>query len=104
MMLIKVDYPSTRRGARHHRPHERASPPVAQQVLTHCRLRGCSGRRQVFVHHALAEYVVRLVYATRTPAEHGLTDVALLAVVRGAPRASLGIVAAARAPALVRGP
>ncbi len=31
---------------------------------------------QVFVHHALVDYVVRLVLATRSPAEHGMSDVA----------------------------
>ena len=44
---------------------------------------GCSrSRRDVFVHHALVDYVVRLVFATRTPAEHGLTDVAGWLVLR----------------------
>jgi MoxR-like ATPase len=49
----------------------------------------------VFVHHALAEYVVRLVLATRKPNPQ---------LAYGAsPRATLGLVAAARALALLRG-
>jgi MoxR-like ATPase len=47
--------------------------------------------------------VVRLVLATRTPAEHGLSDVAGWVAYGASPRASLGIVAAARAMALIRG-
>ena len=47
--------------------------------------------------------MVRLVYATRTPAEHGLTDVASWLSYGASPRASLGIIAASRALALVRG-
>ncbi len=58
---------------------------------------------RVFVHHALVDYVVRLVVATRTPAEHGLTDIAGWVSYGASPRATLGIVAAARALALVRG-
>jgi MoxR-like ATPase len=58
---------------------------------------------RVFVHHALVDYVVRLVLATRTPAEHGLSDVAGWVAYGASPRASLGIVAAARALALIRG-
>ena len=58
---------------------------------------------QVFVHHALVDYVVRLVVATRQPNEHGLTDIAGWVSYGASPRASLGIVAAARALALVRG-
>nr|WP_246331217.1 MoxR family ATPase [Saccharopolyspora hordei] len=57
----------------------------------------------VFVHHALVDYVVRLVVATRSPNEHGLSDIAGWVSYGASPRASLGIIAAARALALVRG-
>jgi MoxR-like ATPase len=79
-------------------------PPVADQVLTPAelvRLQGVASR--VFMHHALVDYVVRLVVATRSPGEHGLDDVAGWVSYGASPRASLGIVAAARALALVRG-
>jgi MoxR-like ATPase len=78
--------------------------PTPDQVLTPdelVRLQGVASR--VFVHHALVDYVVRLVVATRTPTDHGLTDVANWVSYGASPRASLGIVAAARALALVRG-
>src|SRR5581483_9290337 len=58
---------------------------------------------EVFVHNALVDYAVRLVVATRAPAEHGLADVAQLIQYGASPRASLGIVRAARALALLRG-
>ncbi|MDN5915587.1 MAG: MoxR family ATPase [Pseudonocardia sp.] len=81
-----------------------AEPPVAEQVLQPADLvRLQRTAEKVFVHHALVDYVVRLVVATRTPAEHGLTDVAGWIAYGASPRASLGIVAAARALALVRG-
>jgi MoxR-like ATPase len=80
------------------------TPPVASQVLPLAELvrlqRVASG---VFVHHSLVDYVVRLVYATRTPAEHGLTEVAAWLAYGASPRASLGLIAASRALALVRG-
>ena len=79
-------------------------PPVANQVLPITELaRLQMVAANVFVHHALVDYVVRLVYATRTPGEHGLTEVAGWLSYGASPRASLGIVAAARALALVRG-
>ena len=80
------------------------SPPEANQVLPIeelARLQQVAAN--VFVHHALVDYVVRLVYASRTPADHGLADVAGWLSYGASPRASLGIVAAARALALVRG-
>ena len=81
-----------------------AEPPVAEQVMTPgelVRLQGVAS--QVFVHHALVDYVVRLVVATRTPAEHDLADIAGWVSYGASPRATLGIVAGARALALVRG-
>ncbi|MCP2251555.1 MoxR-like ATPase [Prauserella aidingensis] len=78
--------------------------PEPQTVLTPdelVRLQGVAS--QVFVHHALVDYVVRLVLATRTPSEHGLSDVAGWVSYGASPRASLGIISAARALALVRG-
>ncbi|GIL26460.1 MoxR-like ATPase [Actinocatenispora comari] len=58
---------------------------------------------EVFVHNALVDYAVRLVLSTRTPAEYGMPDVAGLVQYGASPRASLGIVRAARALALLRG-
>lgn len=78
--------------------------PTPNQALTPgelTRLQNVAAR--IFVHHALVDYVVRLVVATRTPAEYGLTDVAAWVSYGASPRASLGIIAAARALALVRG-
>ena len=57
----------------------------------------------VFVHHALVDYVVRVIAATRTPADLGLTDVAGWIAYGASPRATLGIIAASRALALMRG-
>ena len=68
-----------------------AEPPVAQQVIEPdelVRLQGVASR--VFVHHALVDYVVRLVVATRTPAEHGLADVAGWVAYGASPRATPG--------------
>jgi MoxR-like ATPase len=79
-------------------------PPEPHRVLDPAelvRLQEVAGG--VFVHHALVDYVVRLVLATRIPAEHGLSDVAGWVAYGASPRASLGIVAAARALALIRG-
>ncbi len=80
------------------------TPPTPQRVLDPAeltRLQDVASR--VFVHHALVDYTVRLVAATRTPGEHGLSDVAGWVAYGASPRATLGIIAAARALALLRG-
>ena len=78
--------------------------PLANQVLDPSQLIRLQERADaVFVHNALVDYAVRLVIATRIPAEYGLHDVAQLIQYGASPRASLGIVRAARALALMRG-
>jgi MoxR-like ATPase len=57
----------------------------------------------VFVHHAVAEYAVRLVMATRDPAAWQLPELVPLIANGASPRGSLGLVRAARALALLRG-
>lgn len=57
----------------------------------------------VFVHNLVAEYVVRLVLATRTPSEFGMPDLDNVIQIGCSPRATLGLVAAARALALIHG-
>ena len=78
--------------------------PAINQMLNPIDLIGLQARAdQVFVHNALIDYAVRLVTATRTPAEHGMPDVAQLIQYGASPRASLGLVRAVRALALLRG-
>jgi len=103
LFKIVVDYPSAEE-EREIVYRMGVTPPSAGQVLSSAelvRLQGVASR--VFVHHSLVDYVVRLVIATRTPGEHGLSDVAGWVAYGASPRASLGIIAAGRALALVRG-
>ncbi len=103
LFKVLVDYPSVE--------EEREivyrmgnTPPTASRVLdpeTMVRLQRTAAN--VFVHHALVDYVVRVINTTRRPAELGLTDVASWLSYGASPRATLGIVAAARALALIRG-
>ena len=103
LMKINVGYPSA--------AEEReiiyrmgVTPPVASTVISTDdlrRLQDTAGR--VFVHHAIVDYVVRLVLATRAPRQIGLNDVAGWVSYGASPRASLGLVAAGRAMALLRG-
>jgi len=103
LFKINVDYPT---------PEEEreiiyrmgVTPPEPKQVLeTGDLLRLQEVAANNFVHHALVDYVVRVVTATRRPEQFGMPDVKSWIAFGASPRASLGIVAAARALALVRG-
>lgn len=79
-------------------------PPEPKQILTTgdlLRLQDIAAN--VFVHHALVDYVVRIVTATRHPEQLGMNDVKTWISFGASPRASLGIIAASRSLALVRG-
>ena len=79
-------------------------PPHANRVLSLddlVRLQDASDA--VFAHRAVVDYAVRLVQATRVPAEHGLGDLTTSIDYGASPRASLGLIAGARALALLRG-
>jgi MoxR-like ATPase len=79
-------------------------PPQAQPVLSLPEVLALQDAAdRVFVHHALAQWAVRLVLATRSPADYGLPHVAAVLEHGVSPRGTLGLVAAARALALLRG-
>jgi len=55
------------------------------------------------VHHAVRDYAVRLVMATREPAEWKLPELAGQIALGSSPRGTLGLLAAGRALAVLRG-
>ena len=79
-------------------------PPHAEQVLSLDQLVELQSQvDSVFVHHAVAEYAVRLVMATRDPAPWGAPELAPLLAHGASPRGSLGLVQGSRALATLRG-
>jgi MoxR-like ATPase len=79
-------------------------PPEPQPVLTAEQVIALQRKAdEVFVHHAVAEYAVRLVYATRDPERYGVPELRRQLAFGASPRATLGLLAAGRALALMRG-
>jgi len=103
LMKVNVSYPAA---------HEEmqilqrmsVEPPQAEQVLDPQRLIALQQTAaQVSVHELVADYIVRLVMATREPAHYHLPDLRQVIDIGASPRATLGLVAAARALALLHG-
>ena len=103
--LLKVD-------VAHPRGHEEfdilrrmsVDPPQPTTILSPAEivtLQRASDR--VFIHNLVAEYIVRLVLATRSPLEFHLPDLAGVVEIGASPRATLGLAAAGRALALIHG-
>src|SRR5579871_4542977 len=103
MLKVLVDYPS----------HDEELTVVARSlepavrlgaVLSLEDLRGLQGLVSgVFVDPALVSWAVDLATATRRPAEHGLSEIAPYISYGASPRGPIGVIAAARALAVIRG-
>jgi MoxR-like ATPase len=79
-------------------------PPRAEQVVSAEELVALQAATDdVFVDSGVVDYAVRLVAATRDPAVVGLGDLTGFIAYGASPRGSLGLVAAGRALALLRG-
>jgi hypothetical protein len=79
-------------------------PPEATQMLTIEQLVELQvAVDDIFVHHAVQDYAVRLVMATRDPVGWRVPEIAGHVGLGASPRATLGLLAAGRALALMRG-
>lgn len=81
-----------------------STPPRARRLMTPADvLRLQRATEEVFVHHAVAHYIVRLVMATRRPADYGADSIGGVLEYGIGPRGSLGLLSASRALAVLRG-
>jgi len=103
LMRIPVDYPTPGEEARIVQRVEGGMPVVARLLDPDDVVALQSAARAVYIDDATADYAVRLVLATRDPAGHGLPRLAGLLEYGASPRASLGLVRAAKSLALLRG-
>jgi MoxR-like ATPase len=102
LMRIPVDYPTARE---EHEIVDRASlrAPASAALLSTDDVAGLqAAAASVYVERSVQDYAVRLVLATRNPTEHKV-DIAGLLAYGASPRASIGLVGAGRALALLRG-
>ena len=102
LMKVLVGYPTAREEAEIVRRIS-VRRPVANRVFEPAELRQLQEYvDDVFVHDAVVDYAVRVVMATREPAKHGLDDLQRLIAGGVSPRATLGLIAASRALAVMR--
>ena len=79
-------------------------PPAAARVLDAESLIALQhAADEIAVHELVADYIVRLVMATREPEQYRLPDLKGVIDIGASPRATLGLVSSARALALLRG-
>ncbi len=102
LMKILIDYPSPTEEAEIVRRHG-VTPPEAQLTLDAGTLLDLQrAADEVTLDHGTLQYAVDVVQATRDPAGYGLPDLVDYVSYGASPRATLGLIAAGRALALVR--
>ena len=103
MMKVLLDYPS---------PTEEVAivdrmsqiPPSAEQILTVEDIVALQQTaRDIFVDRSVTEYAVNLVLATRAPEKFNMPELKTFIEIGASPRATLALVLAGRALALLRG-
>lgn len=103
MMQVNVDQPTYEEESEIARRMSVAAPE-ADEVITLEQLDAlCAATDNVFVHHAVQDYAVRLVMATREPVKWKLDSLTSAIALGASSRATLGLVQASRALALLRG-
>ena len=103
LMQIVVQQPSYHEEVEIARRMGVAAPKAEQVLSTEQLLTLQRVADDVFVHHAVLDYAVRIVMTTRDPATGGLPQLAPHVALGASPRATLGMVAAGRALAVLRG-
>ncbi len=103
LMKVVVDYPTPAEELEIIR-RVSVDAPSASQVMTTDELERIQQLAdRIYVDSGVAQYAVDLVMATREPASRGIPELEPLVDFGVSPRATLGLVAAARALALIRG-
>ncbi|MCO5318509.1 MAG: MoxR family ATPase [Microthrixaceae bacterium] len=103
LMKVVIDYPApgeeieiVQRMGTH--------PPTASEVMTLGEVTALQRLAEdVFVERSVMEYAVNLVLCTRTPENFGLPELRTFIELGASPRASIGLIRAGRALALMRG-
>jgi MoxR-like ATPase len=103
LMRIPVDYPTPAEEREIVRRYDAASPTADRLLDAEDVVALQAAARAVVLDEPTADYAVRLVLATRDPASQGLARLTGLLEYGASPRASLGLVRAAKALALLRG-
>ena len=105
MLKVKVGYPTSEQELKilDRMAGAMSEPEVTRVMSTDEILSARDVARHIFVDDKIKQYVVNLVNATRDPKRHGLDGLATLIEHGASPRASINLVKAAKAHALLQG-
>jgi len=103
LLKVKIGYPSKteeRDIVRHNMSGEQ--PNIHKVVTTKALIRAREVMHGIYMDEKIEQYILDIVFATRTPAEYGLKELAPLLHYGASPRASIALAQASRALAFLR--
>ena len=105
MLKVFLEYPSKEEERQIIRSNVRQEGmPQARNVLSTTDIKRCRDLvKQVYLDEKIEQYIVDIVFATRTPEEYGLENLKPLISVGCSPRASINLAIAAKAYAFLQG-
>jgi len=103
MMKLKVDYPKKNEERKILRQAARTdqADPVKPAVKAKQILDAQKTINDIYVDEKVEDYILNLVFATRTPDEYGLGDLSQLIEYGASPRATINLILASRARAFL---
>jgi len=103
MLKVVVNYPEKGEEMRIIRQNISGNQPQPQPVVTPEQIiRARNVVREVYMDEKIERYIVDIVFATRTPNEYKLPDIAPLISYGASPRASISLAMAAKAYAFIK--
>ena len=103
MLKVIVGYPSKEEEKQIIRMNNSGEFPKANKVVEPADIiKARKVVREVYMDEKIERYIVDIVYATRTPAEYGLSDLAGFISFGASPRASISLSMAAKAYAFIK--
>lgn len=103
LMKVRIGYPSKQEEKsiiRHHLSGDQ--PQIHKVVHASTLLRAREVMHGIYMDEKIEQYIIDIVFATRTPAEYGLSSLIPLLHYGASPRASIALAQAARAMAFLR--
>ncbi len=104
LLKIKIGYPSLEEERRIIRRNlNDDEPPISKVASVDKLIRARETVKKVYMDDKIEQYILDIVFATRSAAQYGLKELAPLISYGASPRASLGLAKAARAMAFLNG-
>ncbi len=103
LLKVKIGYPNKEEEKAIIRLNMGGTPPSIRKVVgKEALLRARTILDRIYMDEKIEQYIVDLVFATRTPEAHGLANLRPLIHYGGSPRASIALAQSARAMAFLR--